>query len=76
MSPDVMFQVFLFVMGGGGFLLVSRQDKWSIYGYWMGLVVQPCWLYLTYTTQAWGIMALVPLYFYGNLQGIRKFHEV
>jgi hypothetical protein len=72
---NAVIQGVLFVSGAGGYLLVSQQNKYSIYGYWLGLLAQPCWLYMTLIGHQYAIAALVPFYTYGNIIGILKFHE-
>ena len=76
MEVNTVIQGILFVSGAGGYLLVSRQDRHSIWGYWLGLIAQPCWFYLTMIEHQYAITALVPFYTYGNIVGIMKFHEV
>ena len=70
-----LFQLVLFVLAVGSFLIVARQDKYSIYGYWLGLLSQPIWAYISYSAELYGVLAMAPFYAYGNWLGIQKFHE-
>ena len=76
MEVNTVIQGVLFISGAGGYLLVSQQNKYSIYGYWLGLLSQPCWAYLTLVEHQYAITALVPFYTYGNIIGIMKFRKV
>lgn len=71
-----IYQVLLFVSAITAFLLIAKQDKYSIYGFWLGLITQPLWFYTSYLGHQWGVVALVPFYSYGYILGIRKFHKV
>lgn len=75
MTFDIFSQVLLCVLGIASFLLVAKQNHYSIYGFWIGLFCQPLWFYTSYIAEQWAVIAMLPFYVYGNIVGIRSFHE-
>jgi len=49
---DIIAQVCIFVFGISSIILVSKKNKW---GFVLGFLGQPFYLYITYTAKQWGI---------------------
>lgn len=67
---DVVIQVAILVLSGSSIWFIGRKEEWRKWGYLLGLISQPFWLYSTYTGEQWGIFALGIWYTYAWLQGI------
>ena len=52
--------------------LVQRVDKRSVWGFVIGLIGQPFWIYATYKTQQWGMLGVSIWWGYWQFQGIVK----
>jgi hypothetical protein len=63
-------QVIIFVLGVPALWLVGRPEKWSRWGFVLGLLAQPAWYYSTITNHQYGIVALNVFYTFCWLQGI------
>ena len=63
-------QIMIFVLGVPALWLISRPEKFSRYGFILGLLAQPFWYYTTIKNQQWGIVALNICYTYSWCQGI------
>ena len=66
-------QVFIFIFGGSAIWLVGRTDKWKRYGYILGLLSQPFWLYSSFINQQWGVFVLSIWYAYSWSNGIYNY---
>lgn len=55
-------QIAIFIFGASAIYLVGRTDKWQRWGYIMGLLGQPFWVYVTITSEQWGILAMTTVY--------------
>jgi nicotinamide riboside transporter PnuC len=66
-------QISIFVLGATAIWFVSRRERWSRWGYIIGLISQPFWLYTTIKNQQWGMVALSVWYTYSWFQGIWNF---
>jgi hypothetical protein len=63
-------QVFIFILGASSIYLVGRNDKISKYGFIIGLMSQPFWLYSTSMDKNWGMFALCLVYTFSWINGI------
>jgi hypothetical protein len=63
-------QIAIMVFGSLAIYLVSRTDKYQRWGYIMGLLGQPFWMYVTYTSEQWGILIMSIVYTYSWCNGI------
>lgn len=58
----VIAQVVIFVCGCLSLFLIARNDRYSKYGFLVGITAQPFWLYTTYVNGQWGIFAVSFIY--------------
>ena len=65
-----MIQTVILITSALSIWLVTRREDWSKYGYIIGLIGQPFWLYSSIQAEQWGIMALTIFYSYSWSQGI------
>lgn len=73
MNIDTICQVFIFILGGSAIWLVGRKEKWRRWGYIIGLLGQPFWIYTSIHNKQWGILILSLWYGYAWAQGIWNF---
>ena len=71
-SMDVISQIGIGVFGCSAVWLVGRREKWRRWGYVMGLVGQPFWIYTTIQHGQWGILVLSAWYTYSWAAGLRN----
>jgi hypothetical protein len=62
-------QVMIFIFGVSAIWLVGRTDRWRRYGYIAGLLGQPFWIYHTFTTGQWMVLAICMFYLYSWAMG-------
>jgi len=43
---------------------VNRKDRWHRYGSVFGILAQPFWFYIMYTTEQWGLFFISFIYAY------------
>ncbi len=65
-----VIQIAILVLGGAAIWLVSRPEPWSRWGYLVGLVSQPFWLWASWHSGQWGMFLLSLFYSYAWCQGI------
>jgi hypothetical protein len=63
-------QVMIMITGAGSISLVSRVDKYKKWGFILGLIGQPFWLYTTYIDEQWGIFVMSFVYLYSWSLGV------
>ena len=51
-------QIAIAGLGAASIWLVGRREHWRKYGYIVGLISQPFWLYASYKAEQWGIFVL------------------
>lgn len=69
---DLLLQVVIGLTGALAILLISRGGhRWARWGYVVGLVGQPFWLYVTFAAGQWGMFALSAFYAAVWVDGIR-----
>ena len=66
-------QISILVLGASNAWLLSRKEKWRRWGYILGMMGQPFWIYSTVQNKQWGIFALALFYIYCWGQGIYNF---
>jgi len=64
---DVVSQIGLAVFGLAAMILVANKNKW---GFVLGLMSQPFWLYTSYSNHQWGIFFLSVVYVFSWAWGI------
>ncbi len=50
--------------------LLSCKGRWQIWGYVVGLISEPFWMYSAWKNQQWGIVLLVLWYTFWYARGI------
>jgi len=70
MSFDVISQALLLLSGGSAIWFLSRKEDWKRWGFIIGILGQPFWLYSSYMNELWGIFLLTIFYTYSFAQGI------
>ena len=63
-------QVIIVIFGAAAIFLVGRKEKWSRWGYIMGMLSQPFWLIESFKNEQWGFFILSIWYTYSWGQGI------
>jgi hypothetical protein len=53
--------------------MMGRKEKWMRWGYVLGLVSEPFWIWTAYEKNQWGILALTVWYTYAYGQGIYNY---
>lgn len=67
---DSFCQIWIAVFGGLAIWLVGRLERWGRWGYVLGLLSQPAWLYTAISHEQWGIAVLSLWYAYSWGQGV------
>ena len=62
-------QIWIVLCGGASIWLLSRLEHWKRWGYILGLLSEPAWLYISITNKQYGITVLVIWYTYSFAQG-------
>jgi hypothetical protein len=73
---NTILQSLLLIVGVVSFLMISKQDNKSIYGYYIGIASQPLWLVTSWMTGNWAVVCMVPFYIWGHIQGIKNFKKL
>lgn len=63
-------QVAILILSGSSVWLIGRKENWSKWGYLIGLLSQPFWIYTSYVNEQLGIFILGIWYTYAWCQGI------
>lgn len=69
---DFVCQIMIFVLGASGIYLLSRNDKYSKWGFVLCLLSQPFWFISAYITNSWGIFAVSVIYCASYINGIKN----
>lgn len=74
MNWDAAAQWAVFVLGGLAIWLISddRDPGRQRWGWLIGLMSQPLWLYATWQSEQWGLFALSFWYLYAWGKGARR----
>lgn len=67
---DKAIQVIILVLSASSIWLINRVEKWSRWGFIIGLAAQPFWLYTTAKNDQWGFFILSIFYAYSWSMGI------
>ena len=70
---DAISQIGIFLFGASAIWFVGRKEKWSRWGYVLGLIGQPFWFYTTITYEQYGLVVLCLFYTYSWGQGFYNF---
>jgi hypothetical protein len=63
-------QIAIMIFGASAIWFVGRKEKWSRWGYILGLCGQPFWILTTIENTQWGILIMTLFYTYSWSQGI------
>ena len=63
----------IFLCGSLAIWFVSRKEDWKRWGYIIGLIGQPFWIYTAYQQHQWGLFLLTLIYTYSWSQGIYNY---
>ena len=71
-----LIQAYLFITSAASVYLVSRTDKWHKWGFVAGLLSEPGWLYMAYTTNQWAVLLLTLWWtYYWGAGAYRRFFK-
>ena len=73
MTLDGISQIAIIILGASSIWLVGRLEKWSRWGYIIGLCSQPFWLYTSIHNEQLGIALLSIWYGYAWGQGFYNY---
>jgi hypothetical protein len=66
-----IIQACILILGGAAIWMVGRRDlRVRRWGYVVGLISQPFWIYAAYQAGQWGVATLSMFYCYAWLDGI------
>jgi hypothetical protein len=68
-----MIQIGIIVFSCLSIFLLSRKDKWMPYGFIIGLVGQPLWLYSSIYSGQWGVFIVTLWFSWRYLVGITNY---
>ncbi|HZI47538.1 MAG TPA: hypothetical protein VFD75_07050 [Pyrinomonadaceae bacterium] len=63
-------QIGIIALTGTGIWMIGRPERWSRWGYVLGLAGQPVWLYMSLHANLWGVTIVTLLCSYGWAQGV------
>jgi len=66
-------QIGIMIFGALAIWFVGRKEKWRRWGYILGLVGQPFWIYTCLVNEHWGILIMTLFYTYSWGQGIYNY---
>jgi len=67
---DIICQTWIIVFGVTSIWFLGRTEDWKRWGYILGLLSEPAWIYTAIKNEQWGILILAIFFIYGWLQGI------
>jgi hypothetical protein len=70
---DIICQVWITIFGASAIWFVSRREHWKRWGYILGMLSQPAWVYTTILHEQYGILVLSFWYTYSWGQGIYNY---
>ena len=70
---QVICQIWIIICGCSAIWMVGRVEHWKRWGYIIGLIGQPAWIYTTITNEQYGITILAFFYTYSWGQGIYNY---
>jgi hypothetical protein len=69
----MILQIIIVFLSASAIFMISRKENWSKWGYLVGLIGQPFWLYSTYHSEQWGIFLLSMFYIYSWGTGVYNY---
>lgn len=66
-------QIAIMVFGSAAIWLVGRKEEWKKWGYILGILGQPFWIYTSYMNEQWGILLMTLFYTYSWSMGIYNY---
>jgi len=69
---DNIIQIIIFSSSCGAIWLLSRDKEWKAWGYLIGLIGQPLWIYDSLRHEQWGIFAVSLWFAYCYLAGTKN----
>jgi hypothetical protein len=66
----MIVQIGIMIFGASAIWFVGRKEAWRRWGYILGLLGQPFWIYSSITTEQWGILILTLFYMYSWGMGV------
>jgi len=66
-------QIGIMIFGASAIWFVGRKEKWKRWGYILGLIGQPFWIYSSIVNEQWGILIMTLFYTYSWSQGIYNY---
>ena len=66
-------QIAIMIFGASAIWLVGRKEKWRKWGYVLGFMGQPFWIYTAIISEQWGILVMTLFYAYSWSQGIYNY---
>lgn len=70
---DMIIQILIFTSACTAIALISRKEHWSRWGYIIGIIGQPLWLYDSYGNNQWGIFVVSIWFLISYAQGIKNY---
>lgn len=70
---DTIIQIIIFASACGAIALISRKEHWNRWGYIIGIIGQPLWIYDSYKNNQWGIFVVSVWFLISYAQGIRNY---
>jgi len=70
---DIICQTWIVIFGCSAIWFVGRLEQWKRWGYILGLISQPAWVYTTIKHDQWGIFLLSLFYTYSWGQGVYNY---
>lgn len=70
MNPDVVSQFLAAIMGGSACWMVGRPERWSRWGFLVGFLAQPFWIYTFVHNHQWPLVVMDAWYTYAYGQGV------
>lgn len=74
MTVDQFLQVFIAITGGLAIYLIKEPGRISRerWGFTIGAIGQPAWLYVTFTAEQWGLLSLSVFFTWAWFTGARE----
>jgi len=67
---EFTLEMIIFITGALSIWLLARDEGWSRWGFIVGIIGQPCWVYTTISNGQWGLFFLTLFYTYSFAMGI------
>lgn len=69
----IICQIWIAVFGAASIWFVARKEKWKRWGYILGMIGEPAWVYTTIKHEQWGMFLLTLWYTYAWGQGVYNY---